>query len=109
MATRKDDGMPILAPVPGPAEVEPKALARTLGATKVRITSQLEAQELTGLQTGGISPLALLQKRFQVAIDTSAKNPEQIYISGGQRGLTIQISNRELIKITNAQIARITR
>ena len=109
VATRKDGGKPILALVPGNAAVEPKALARALGATKVQISSLREAEELTGLQTGGISPLALLQKGFQVVMDSSVNDHEQVYISGGQWGLNIQISTDELIKITNARVAKITR
>ncbi|MCH7664106.1 MAG: hypothetical protein IH859_09605 [Chloroflexi bacterium] len=37
VATRTDGGKPILAIVPGPAEIEPKVLARALDATKVHI------------------------------------------------------------------------
>ncbi|MCH7479905.1 MAG: hypothetical protein IIC79_00785 [Chloroflexi bacterium] len=109
VATRKDGGKPILALVLGTAAVEPKALARALGATKVHISSLREAEELTGLQTGGISPLALLQKGFQVVMDSSVNEHEQVYISGGQRGVIIQISADELIKITNARVVKITR
>lgn len=108
VATCSDGGKPVLALVPGPEEVEKKALAKALDVKKVKITSQREAEELTGLQTGGISPLALLQKGFQVVLDSSVHAHEEIYISGGQRGLNIQISTKDLIAITNAKIAEIS-
>lgn len=109
VATCSDGGKPVLALVPGPAEIEPKFLARAVGVKKVKIATQREAEKLTGLQTGGISPLALLQKGFQVALDSSANEHAEIYVSGGQRGLNIRISTEELIKLVNARVAQIAR
>jgi Cys-tRNA(Pro)/Cys-tRNA(Cys) deacylase len=57
------------------------------------------------LQAGGISPLALINKGFQVVIDSSAQNFSQIHVSGGQRGLNIRLSPLDLAKLTNARFA----
>jgi Cys-tRNA(Pro)/Cys-tRNA(Cys) deacylase len=89
--------------------VDLKALARALGEKKVHLASQKQAELLTGLQTGGISPLALLKRNFQVVMDDTAQALDEIYISGGQRGLNIRLPTDELIKITNATIASISR
>jgi Cys-tRNA(Pro)/Cys-tRNA(Cys) deacylase len=62
---------------------------------------------LTGLQAGGISPLALINKGFQVVIDSSAKEHIEIHISGGQRGLNLRLGVNDLIKLTNARVASI--
>jgi Cys-tRNA(Pro)/Cys-tRNA(Cys) deacylase len=67
------------------------------------LPTEREAEHLTGLQAGGISPLALFNKGFQVVIDTSAQNFSEIYISGGQRGLNIRLAVLELARLTNAQ------
>ncbi len=58
---------------------------------------------LTGLQSGGISPLALLNKGFQICIDRSAEQHSQIHISGGQRGLNIRLAVSDLASLTNAK------
>lgn len=100
-------GKPILALVPGDSELDLKALASALGNKKVKVASHKQAEEITGLQTGGISPLALINKGFRVYIDRSANDHDQIYLSGGQRGLNIQIAPADLVKITNARIAAI--
>ena len=73
VAKREKGGKPILALVPATGEVDNKALAAALNEKKVHVTSQAEAEALTGLRAGGISPLALVNKGFQVLIDSSAE------------------------------------
>ena len=92
-----------------PRELDLKELSRALGEKKVHLATQKEAEQITGLQTGGISPLALLNRRFQVIIDISAQSLENIYISGGQRGLNICLATQALIDLTNADLVAISR
>lgn len=106
---REKPGKPILAVIPGPNEVDLKALAACLNEKKVRLPTQREAEMLTGLQAGGISPLALLNKGFQVILDQSASLHTEIHISGGQRGLNIRLPVKDLINLTRARLAEISR
>lgn len=96
---------PILAVVPGHLNVDLKLLAAVLGEKKVYLPTEREAEQLTGLQAGGISPLALINKGFQVVVDAAAKQHPEIHISGGQRGLNIKLAADNLIKLTNARLA----
>lgn len=105
---REGKGKPILAVVPAPGEVDLKAVAKAVGEKKVVLPTEREAEQLTGLQAGGISPLALIHKGFQVLIDESAQSLGEIYISGGQRGLNVRLPVEDLLKLTNAQMAAIT-
>jgi Cys-tRNA(Pro)/Cys-tRNA(Cys) deacylase len=73
------------------------------------LATHKQAEQLTGLQTGGISPLALLQRGFQVVIDNSAQSLDELYISGGQRGLNIRIPTTALITLTKAKVGTIRR
>ena len=109
VVTREGRGKPILALVPGPGEVDLKALAKALGEKKVTLPTQRKAEQLTGLQAGGISPLALLNRGFQVVLDSSAQNQSEIYISAGQRGMNIRLPTSDLISLTNASLAEISR
>lgn len=102
-------GKPILALVPGDREVDLKALARALDEKKVQLPTQAEAERLTGLQAGGISPLALLNRGFQVVMDKSTETFEEIFISGGQRGLNIRLPVQHLISLTSARVEPICR
>ena len=100
---RSGRGKSILAVVPGSSEVDLKALAKVIGEKKVYLTTQREAEEITSLQAGGISPLALINRGFQVVIDQSASAHREIHVSGGQRGLNIRLPVSDLAKLTNAR------
>ncbi len=109
VVTRDKPRKPILAVIPGPNVVDLKLLASCLGEKKVHLPTEREAEQLTGLHAGGISPLALINKGFQVVIDSSAQDHPEIHISGGQRGLNIRLSVPAFIKLTNARLATISR
>ncbi|MEI8132227.1 MAG: aminoacyl-tRNA deacylase [Leptolinea sp.] len=105
---RSKPAKPILAVVPGDHEVDLKALAAVVGEKKLQLSTQAEAEKLTGLLVGGISPLALIQKGFQTWLDSAANEFEEIHISGGQRGLNIRMPVHALISLTNARTAVIS-
>jgi len=107
VVTRLTHGKPILALVPGTNEVNLKRLAKTLGEKKLRLATQIDAEHLTGLKTGGISPLALINRGFQVVINSSAQNYDEIHISGGQLGLNIRLPVKALAKLVKARFAEI--
>ncbi len=107
VVTREKPKKPLLAVVPGPANVDLKLLAAALGEKKVHLPTEREAEQLTGLQAGGISPLALINKGFQVVLDSSAQSHPEIHVSGGQRGLNIKLAVADLVKLTNARLASI--
>ena len=100
---------PLLAVIPGTRTVDLKLLAVFLAEKKVSLPTEREAETLTGLQAGGISPLALINKGFQVVIDFAAQGYEKIYISGGQRGLDILLPVNDLAKLTYARFGNISK
>jgi Cys-tRNA(Pro)/Cys-tRNA(Cys) deacylase len=101
-------GKPILAVVPGSHRVDLKLLAAALGEKKVSLPTEHEAEVLTGLQAGGISPLALVNKGFQVVISLEARSQSSIHVSGGQRGLNIKLPVMSLAELTRAKFAVIS-
>ena len=107
VVTRQGKGKPILAVVPGTGEVNLKLLAKSLGEKKLILPTEREAERLTGLQAGGISPLALINKGFQVVVDSSAQAHEDIHISGGQRGLNICLPVEALVTLTHARFVEV--
>lgn len=109
VVTREKPKKPLLVLVPGPASVDLKAVASAVGEKKVHLPTEREAEQLTGLQAGGISPLALLNQGFQVLIDSSARNFEGIHISGGQRGLNIKLPVEDLAALTRARFATVSK
>jgi Cys-tRNA(Pro)/Cys-tRNA(Cys) deacylase len=106
---REKAGKAILAVIPGDREVDLKALAAAAGDKKLHLPTEREAEQLTGLQAGGISPLALINKGFQVWLDRAAQAYTEIHISGGQRGLNIRLGVTDLVNLTHARIGEISR
>ena len=109
IVTKREKGKPVLVVIPGPHVVDLKLLASFLGEKKMHLPTEREAEQLTGLQAGGISPLALINKGFQVVIDSAANAFDEIYISGGQRGLNIQLGVSDLVKLVNAKMGNVSR
>ncbi len=94
----------MLVMVPADRQLDLKKLARVVKVKKLKMAAHHEAEELTGLQVGGISPLALLNKGFSIYLDQSAQNYDQICISAGQRGMNLKLNVKEIIKITRARL-----
>jgi Cys-tRNA(Pro)/Cys-tRNA(Cys) deacylase len=109
IVTTREKGKPVLAIIPADRSVDLKSLASFLDEKKMSLPTQKEAETLTGLQAGGISPLALINKGFQVVIDSACEAYTEIYISGGQRGINIQIGMNDLIKLVNAKLSAISK
>ena len=109
VVTRDKPKKPLLAVIPGENVVDLKPLAAFLGEKKVHLPTEREAEQLTGLQAGGISPLALINKGFQVVLDSSVENYSHIHISGGQRGVNIKLPVADLIRLTRARLAAISK
>ncbi len=101
-------GKPVLALVPAAHEVDAKKLAAALNEKKMLLATQQEAEQLTGLLVGGISPLALLHRGFQVVLDASAQRKDSIIISAGQRGLQVRLGVPDLARLTQAHFAQIS-
>ncbi len=109
VALREEKGKkPCLVMVAADREIDLRKLAASLGEKKLKIAKHDEAEKLTGLQVGGISALALLSKPFEVCLDRSALDFERIHISGGQRGLDVQIGVKDLLALTKAKFVEAT-
>lgn len=108
VVVRDRKGKPLLAVIPGTRQVNLKSLAAFIGEKKVLVPTEKEAEKLTGLQAGGISALALLNRGFQVILDSSAEELEEFYVSGGMRGLLIHMKVNDYLTITGAFVAAIS-
>lgn len=108
LVTQPEVGKPILAVIPAAAELDLKALAKAVGLKKIRMATQADAERLTGLQKGGISALALVNKGFKVFLDSSAAGFDQIAMSAGERGVQVQLAPQDFVRVTGARTAAIS-
>jgi Cys-tRNA(Pro)/Cys-tRNA(Cys) deacylase len=95
---------PLLVMTAAGRELSLKALASSLGEKKLKMASQREAEDLTGLQVGGISALALLNRGFDICLARQALDLTSIHISAGQRGATLGLSPADLMALTQARL-----
>lgn len=98
---------PLLVIVPGPETLDLRVLAKAVNVKKVKMATHDQAEALTGLQTGGISALALINKGFDVYLDDRAQAFERIAVSAGQRGANILLPVKELVKLVNARVVHL--
>jgi Cys-tRNA(Pro)/Cys-tRNA(Cys) deacylase len=101
-------GKPILVMVRSDRELDLKLLAKALGEKKLRMATQREAESLTGLQVGGISALALVNRGFEICIDEPALALPKIHVSAGQRGVDLALGVADLVALTRAKTVRAT-
>lgn len=98
------EGRPVLVLIPGDRELDLRRLARTLGVKKARMAALSEAERFTGLQVGGISPLALLDRGFAVYLDRSALDLDEVLVSAGERGKNVRLRTADLVAVTGAEV-----
>ena len=95
-----------VALVPVSHQLNLKAIAKTLKAKKVSMADPHEAENATGYVLGGISPLGQ-KKRLPFFIDETVTEFETVYVSGGRRGLEIELSPVDLIQLCKMNVANI--
>ncbi len=100
------DGTIVAAVVPVSGTLDLKALAAVLGHKKAAMAEPQAAQRRTGYVLGGISPLGQRQASRTV-IDISALEFVTILVSGGQRGLDVELGPQDLVRLTAAITAPI--
>ena len=100
------DGEPVVGIVPAAGSLGLKALARTRGGKRASMADPGDAERLTGYVVGGISPFGQ-RRRLPMVIDLTATRFETVFVSGGRRGLQLEVSPTDLIEVTGAEAAPI--
>ena len=80
-----------------------KDVASAFDVKKAVMANKDEAQKVTGYLLGGISPLGQ-KKLLKTVLDESVNKFETIFISGGKRGLDIEVKPKDLQKLLNSLI-----
>ena len=102
------DGRLAVGIVPVAGQLDLKALARALGASKAVMADVAAAERATGYVAGGISPVG--QKRpHPTVLDESALAHDVVYVSGGRRGLDLGIAPAARVRVTGATVGPISR
>jgi len=96
----------IVAILPVTHNLSLKLAAKVMGKKKLAMAEASKVERSTGYVLGGVSPLGQ-KKRLKTMIDNSALACDTIFVSGGRRGLEIELSPKDLQMLLNARLADI--
>lgn len=94
--------------VPVDRQLDLKALAAALGVKRLTMAAPAAAERSSGMVVGGISPLGQ-RKALPTVLDASMQGQPTVLVSGGKRGLDVELSPHDLARLTGAQFAPIAR
>ncbi len=107
LVVETDDGQLATAIVPVTTTLNLKSVARALGKKKAKMAEPARVEVVTGYVLGGVSPLGQ-KKQLTTILDTSATDFPTIFVSGGKRGLEIELAATDLITLTRSKTAAIS-
>lgn len=83
-----------------------KLAAKAVNEKKLHLMPLEDLKQVTGYVRGGCSPIGM-KKHFPTVVDSQSETLETVYVSGGERGMQIQIKTADLIEQTMAQVSSI--
>ncbi len=94
--------------VPVSRQLDLKALAAAVGGKKATMADPADAERVTGYVVGGISPIGQ-KKALPTVLDSSAADHPTVFVSGGRRGMDLELAPADLVAVTRASYAPIGR
>jgi Cys-tRNA(Pro)/Cys-tRNA(Cys) deacylase len=97
-----------IAVVPGDQRLDPHRAAAAIGVSLADLAEAAEAEKVTGYKVGGISPFSL-RRKLPVLIEESLLALETIIVNGGRRGVMVELTTADLVRLLDARPADLCR
>lgn len=92
--------------LPVDKEVDLKKAARVVHEKSLEMVPVREIQTVTGYIRGGCTAIGM-KKQYNTVVHESAKDFDQMIVSGGRLGTQIVLAPEDLVKVTGGQFADI--
>ena len=102
------DGDLVCAVVPVAGSLDLRALAQALGGRRAAMADPARAERSSGMVVGGISPLGQ-KRRLRTAVEAAAELHDTVHVSAGRRGLSLELAPGDLVRLTRAVLADLSR
>lgn len=101
------DGLALgVAILPVSCQLNLKLFARAMGVKKAAMADKKLVEKTTGYVLGGVSPIGQ-KKRLSTVVHDTAKHFKTIFVSAGKRGLDLELTPDDLVKLTKGKFDRI--
>ena len=108
LVTKTPSGGHVVCCIPVAEELDLKAAAAAAGEKSLSMLHMKDLLPVTGYVRGACTPVGM-KKRFPTLIDETCVLFDTIYISGGRRGIQLEVGTDDLVRFTDATVAAITR
>ena len=98
---------PVVGIVPVSGHLSLRGLAAALGGKRAEMCPTDVAERITGYVVGGIRPFGQ-KKRLRTAIDETCVLFDTVFVSGGRRGLDLELAPDALVAVLDAVVAPIS-
>lgn len=102
------DGTLVVGVVPVSGQLDLKSVAAAVGGKKAVMADPSDAERASGYVLGGISPVGQ-RRQHPTVVDESVLGFETVYVSGGKRGMELELAPADLVRATGATTAQIGR
>lgn len=97
------DRKPSLFVLPACKNLDINRIEEEMNLSKVRIAIVEEAEKITGMKVGGISPLGIINSKIPIYVENSLNKGDFIYMSAGHRGFVLKLHVSDFLDIMKSR------